>query len=44
VQATILETLTRTAETIDQVDFDHAKKLVEENILSLPALDREKSP
>ena len=44
VQAAVLEALTENIDTLDQVDLDHARKLVEEKILTLPALDRKKVP
>lgn len=44
VQAAILEELTSTANSIGEVDFDHAKTLVEDRILSIPALDHEEIP
>lgn len=44
IQAAILEDLTKTADTLDQVDLDHARKLVEDRILTLPIPGREEAP
>jgi kynurenine 3-monooxygenase len=44
IQEDILEELAESAGSVDRIDFDRAKELVEEKILCLPAIDRVEDP